>query len=119
MPPRIPRIQLVRARAMRAAQTFAEDILWRALRNRQLGAKFRRQMPIGCYIADFACIEAKLIVEVDGPSHETEEGRAQDARRDSWFTDNGWRVVRVSNELVTGGGDLALEPIKAWLGHKT
>ena len=112
MPPRIPEIQLARARAMRGAQTHAEQRLWVGLRDRRLGHKFRRQVPIGPFIADFACMAARLVVEVDGPSHETDEGRAMDARRDRWFGENGWLVVRQSNELVMGGGDLAFDRIR-------
>ena len=59
MPPRTSQQQLERARRMRRDQTKAEEILWRALRNRQLGAKFRRQVPVGAFIADFACVEVK------------------------------------------------------------
>ena len=66
---------------LRREQTKAEEILWRSLRDRQLGAKFRRQVPVGAFLVDFACVEARLVVEVDGPSHETPEGRAQDAWR--------------------------------------
>ncbi|TDM99577.1 hypothetical protein CEE86_13930, partial [Lactobacillus crispatus] len=61
-----------RARSLRRTQTSAEAKLWRVLRNRALnGWKFRRQHPIDRYIVDFACIEAKLIVEVDGATHST------------------------------------------------
>ena len=115
MAPKIPEKQLDRARKLRRRQTIAEEILWRALRDRQLGAKFRRQVPVGAFIADFACLEAKVIVEVDGPSHETAVGQVRDAWRDRWLRDNGWRVVRVTNEVVTGGGELALAPIRAAL----
>ena len=113
MPPRTSELQKSRARKLRRDQTIAEEILWRELRDSQLGVKFRRQVPVGVFIADFACVAAKLIVEVDGPSHESAEGQAKDAWRSRWFAENGWSVVRVSNALVTGGGDLALAPIRA------
>ena len=100
---------------MRRDQTIAEEMLWRSLRDRRLGVKFRRQEPVGAFTPDFVCVEAKLVVEVDGPSHETDAGAAQDRWRDRWFAENGWRVVRLSNALVTGGGDLALAPIRAAL----
>ena len=59
-----------RARALRAAQTEVERKLWQRLRNRQLdGAKFRRQHPIGSYIADFCCLDARLVIELDGSQH--------------------------------------------------
>ena len=115
MTPRIPKPQLVRAREMRRQQTFAEDLLWRGLRDRRLSVKFRRQVPIGPFIADFPCVEAKLVVEVDGPSHKTDAGKGHDARRDEWFRANGGRVVRVRYKLVTGGGDIALDAIRTSL----
>ncbi len=118
MPPRTSDHQLARARKMRLDQTAAEEILWRSLRNRQLGVKFRRQVPVGAFIADFACLEARVAVEVDGPSHEDEGGARRDAWRDRWFADNGWRIVRVPNALFIAGGDLALAPIKLALQER-
>jgi very-short-patch-repair endonuclease len=115
MPPRIPETQLSRARAMRGSMTLAEARLWLGLRDRRLGAKFRRQVPIGAFIADFACLEAKLIVEVDGPSHQTPQGQFMDDRRDRWFRENGWRVLRIPNDLAMAGSDLALDRIRAAL----
>jgi very-short-patch-repair endonuclease len=61
------------------------------------GLRFRRQHPIGPFIADFACLKEKLVIEVDGPSHGTDEGKAYDARRTHFFKRNGWREMRVSN----------------------
>lgn len=90
--------------ALRQDQTPAEARLWAHLRNRRLdGCKFRRQLPIGRYIADFACKELKLVVEVDGSQH-TES--AYDAERDAWLNAHGWRVLRFWNNDVlseTGG----------------
>ncbi len=102
---------------MRREQTYAEEILWRALRDRQLGVKLRRQVPVEAFIVYFTCVEAKVVVEVDGLSHESDEGAARDAWRDRWFRDEGWRVVQVSNDLVRGGDDLMLEPIRAALAR--
>ena len=115
MAPKFPERQLERARQLRREQTFAEEMLWRAPRGRRIGMKFRRQVPIGPYIADFACMEAKLIVEVDGPSHETAEGHAHDERRDAWFVAQSWQVLQTTNEPVTGGGDLVLDQIRTAL----
>ena len=101
------------ARDLRRRMTNAEEILWRELRGRKfLGLKFRRQMPVGPYVADFACIERKLIVECDGRPHENDEQRAHDARRDAWFRENGRRVLRIPNDRVIGGGNLALDDIR-------
>ena len=85
-----------RAREMRNNPTEPEKRLWRALSNGQLGAKFRRQAVIPPYIADFACPAMKLIVEVDGDTHDV----PTDARRDAHLTALGFRVIRVSNADV-------------------
>jgi very-short-patch-repair endonuclease len=78
--------------------TDAEHALWRILRNRQFeGTKFRRQVPIGPYIADFACYGARLIIEADGGQH-SESSR--DAIRDAWFAAQGFRVLRFWNNDI-------------------
>ena len=83
-----------RARAMRSNPSEPEMRLWRNLSNRQLGGhKFRRQAVIGQFIVDFLCPVGKLVVEVDGDTHEP----AADARRDARLSAEGYRVVRVSN----------------------
>lgn len=74
---------LSRARGLRHTMTDAEHGLWRILRNRQFAqTKFRRQVPIGPYIADFVCYEARLVIEADGGQH---ADSASDAARDAWF----------------------------------
>jgi very-short-patch-repair endonuclease len=83
---------------MRRAPTPSEARLWSALRARQLGVQFRRQVVIGRCIVDFLAAEVRLVVEVDGGSHWGRE-RA-DARRDRRLRAAGYRVVRVSAELV-------------------
>jgi very-short-patch-repair endonuclease len=86
------------ARTMRADATWAENRLWQVLRAKQLGGfKFRRQVPLDGYILDFVCLEARLIVEVDGHQHAESE---RDARRDAWFRAQGFRVLRVWNGEV-------------------
>jgi very-short-patch-repair endonuclease len=75
----------------------SEALLWSYIRKRALnGARFRRQHPIGPYIADFACIAAKLIVEVDGATHGTPQ-LAHDTRRTKYLESKGWTVLRVTN----------------------
>jgi very-short-patch-repair endonuclease len=87
-----------RARALRRRLTNAEAILWSRLRHRQLeGFKFRRQHPIGPYIADFACPQAMLVVEVDGDTHGSSEELARDRRRTAYLGQCGWTVVRCYN----------------------
>ncbi|WP_374545567.1 endonuclease domain-containing protein [Rhodoblastus sp.] len=86
---------------MRRDQTEAERSLWRALRGRALdGLKFVRQEPIGPFFVDFVCREKKLVIEVDGATHSTEEELAFDLRREQYLRDAGYRIVRVTNEDV-------------------
>ena len=86
------------ARNMRTAPTDAETILWRHLRaHRFAGHKFKRQQPIGNYIVDFVCFEAKLIVEADGGQH---NGSLADEARDEWLTSQGFVVLRFWNNDV-------------------
>ena len=90
---------LGRARENRREAVFPEHLLWQHLRNRQLdGLKFRRKAPLAPYIADFVCHEAKLIVELDGRSHE--DRQAYDQRRDQKLVREGYRVLRVLNDDV-------------------
>jgi very-short-patch-repair endonuclease len=75
-----------RARALRSKSSAAEDILWANLRNRQFdGLKFVRQTPIGPFFADFLCRELKLVVEIDGGTHSTDEEIENDARRSAYL----------------------------------
>jgi very-short-patch-repair endonuclease len=86
------------AQALRCDMTDAERKLWRALRSRQLAtAKFRRQVPIGPYVADFMCYAARLVIEVDGGQH---ADSVRDRIRDRWFRENGFRVLRFWNNEV-------------------
>jgi very-short-patch-repair endonuclease len=88
----------VRARELRTSSTDAERLLWSKLRARRLGDyKFRRQHPIGSFFADFACVEAKLVVELDGGQHFDEEGRAADQRRTQALAKHGFHVIRFSD----------------------
>ncbi|WP_442482927.1 endonuclease domain-containing protein [Aeoliella sp. SH292] len=99
MPPRQPPIETARARELRTRQTEAEAQLWSVLRGRRLGGlKFRRQLPIPPFIADFACIEHSLIVELDGGYHDYVA--ASDASRQSYLEQQGWRVIRFTNDEV-------------------
>ena len=80
---------------MRREPTDAERKLWFLLRSRRLAsAKFRRQVPIGPYIADFVCLRRKLVVEADGGQHVENQ---RDAERDAWFVCEGFTVARYSN----------------------
>jgi very-short-patch-repair endonuclease len=101
-----------RAKSLRSRMTDAEVILWSHLRLHQFGPyRFRRQHPIGPYIADFACVMHRFVVEVDGDTHSTEEERAHDHRRDQYMRSRGWRVFRVTNEDVFKRLDMVLAGI--------
>lgn len=81
--------------------TDAERVLWSVLRRNQLdGFRFRRQAPIGPYFADFLCLGARLVIEVDGGQHFEEENVWRDYRRTQWLREQGFRVVRFTNEEV-------------------
>jgi very-short-patch-repair endonuclease len=103
-----------RTRNLRLNQTEAEGKLWRHLRNRNLaGFKFRRQHAIGSYIADFACLEKGLLVEVDGGQHvEREE---QDLVRTRFLEEQGFRVLRFWNHDVLTETEAVLEKIRVEL----
>jgi very-short-patch-repair endonuclease len=97
----VDRKTIKRARALRKNMTKAEVLLWQQLRRRQVGGfKFRRQMPVGPYIADFACAERRLIVEVDGATHAEDDEMTYDARRTAYIETQGWTVHRVWNSDV-------------------
>ena len=91
-------VHVRRARERRNEATLAERRLWRVLAGlrESHGLHFRRQVPIGPFIADFACHSMRVIVEADGACHEA----ARDARRDAWFAGAGYRTIRISNELI-------------------
>ncbi|HEX2594007.1 MAG TPA: DUF559 domain-containing protein [Rhizomicrobium sp.] len=98
------------ARENRREPTEAERLLWARLRGRQLeGFKFRREYPIGEYIADFACVECRVVVELDGGIHA--EQRERDALRERFIRGEGYRVLRFENSDVTANLKLVLERI--------
>jgi very-short-patch-repair endonuclease len=109
----IPKEVMLRlAREQRADAVNAEAMMWRTLRGRRLGGfKFRRQVPIGRYIVDFVCFEARLIVEIDGPSHDADLQQKRDVARDQWLEQQGFRIMRLPNDLVIGSPELATQRI--------
>jgi very-short-patch-repair endonuclease len=98
-----------RARDLRKQSTDAERHLWYHLRANRLGFKFKRQVPIGTYIADFICLEKRLIVELDGSQHL--ENQEYDKTRSAWFNTHGFRVVRFWNNEVLQQTTTVLEVI--------
>jgi very-short-patch-repair endonuclease len=100
----------VRARTLRESATDAETLLWHHLRDRRLaGYKFRRQRPIGPFFADFACLEAKLVVELDGGQHAA--ATEYDAARSRAMESEGFRVLRFWNNEVLSQTDAVREQI--------
>ena len=107
------------ARKLRSGMTRAEVVLWTRLRRQQLGHRFRRQLPIGPYVADFACPAARLVVEVDGETHSTDAERAHDARRTAFLAGAGWRVLRFWNADVFENEDGVVDTIRHALWEQT
>ena len=103
----------VNAKRMRREPTPAELKFWYQVRDRRLeGLKFRRQVPVGPFIADFICIERHLIVEIDGGQHAESE---KDARRDAYLTSNGYRILRFWNADVLTNMDGVIDTVLAAL----
>lgn len=103
-------MQKANARILRKQMTDAERLLWKHLRDRQLhGCKFRRQHPIGPYIVDFACIEKRLIIEVDGSQHI--DNAEKDAKRSDFLKERGYRILRFWNNEVLQESDAVLNAI--------
>ena len=106
-----------RAKALRRAQTVPELRLWKQLREmKRFGFHFRRQAPIGVYVADFVCLSAKFVVEVDGHLHSSAEARAHDDRRDHYLKREGFRVLRVGNGEVVRNIEGVVETVMRELG---
>jgi very-short-patch-repair endonuclease len=106
------------ARELRREMTDSERKLWSGLRSEQLGVKFRRQHPLGNYIADFASLSPKLIVELDGSQHADQA--AYDARRDAFFRAQGFTVLRFATNAplrnLTGVLTAILDQLKTLAG---
>ncbi|NVM23306.1 MAG: endonuclease domain-containing protein [Desulfobacterales bacterium] len=102
------------AKKLRKNMTDAERLLWRHLRNRELGGyKFRRQRPIGPYIVDFVCLEKKLVVEVDGGQHARQ--MESDSKRSDYLKETGYRVLRFWNNKVLRETESVLAVVLSFL----
>jgi very-short-patch-repair endonuclease len=101
-PKTLSKFRRATARRLRSNQTGAEVLLWRALRIFEIeGTHFRRQVPIGPYVADFACMASRLVIELDGSQHGDEPNKAHDAQRTHWLESEGYRVLRFwNNDLI-------------------
>ena len=108
--------RLQRARELRTDLTATEQLLWSRLRRRQVaGCKFRRQQVLGPYIVDFACLEEKLVIELDGGQHAAQ--RSYDQRRTRWLEQVGFRVLRFWDHQVFEELDAVLQVIADELGR--
>jgi len=117
--PRTLRPEVALARKYRRELSYPEVLLWQRLRAKAAGSKFRRQHPIGQYVADFYCVAARLVIEVDGQIHATPEQINADLAKDAFLTENGYRLVRVNaadilkdaDSVATAIGALAASPL--------
>ena len=108
-----------RAKSLRRKLTPAEDFLWQALRNRRIANfKFRRQHPIGPFIADFFCHAADLVIEVDGDVHDVPEVKEYDAEREAYLKNLGLTLLRFRNEEVLVNLGYVLDEIEKHLEMK-
>ena len=113
---RLLRPQTFRARALRRACTPAERALWQLLRGRRLaGAKFRRQQPLGHFVVDFFCEQARLVIEADGDYHGEASVAERDAHRDAFLRAAGLTVLRISNQEILEHPERTLEHIRRHL----
>src|SRR5882672_327001 len=105
--------QRSRAKKLRQTMTRAETLLWRYLKASRIdGLGFRRQVPVQNYVADFICFSVKLIVELDGESHDFEERQKADQRRDAFFASEGFHVLRFTNDQVMSNLEGVVEVIR-------
>jgi very-short-patch-repair endonuclease len=113
----IQRPEVYHARKLRKSMSLPEAMLWQRLRGSQLGMKFRRQHPVGPYVADFYCRDARLIIEIDGEAHNRGDRPEKDAARDAYLLDKGFEVLRIAAVEVLRDANAAAEGIAARLGN--
>lgn len=100
------------AKENRQNETLAEMVLWDFLRGHQLGVNFRRQHIIGMFIADFACLPLKIIIELDGGYHQIPEQQVSDKERTQWLESKGFSVYRFTNEDILADTKETIQKIK-------
>lgn len=109
------RPEVVTARKLRRAMSLPEVLLWEQLRGGKVGAKFRRQHPLGPYVADFYCASARLAIEIDGEAHDRAGQAERDQGRDAFLEENGYQVLRVSAADVMKAPQMVVSGIVARL----
>jgi len=100
------------AKEQRANPTDAEKRIWEYLKAGQLGMPFRKQHIIGEFIADFICLPAKLVIEIDGSYHQLPQQQVSDEARTQWLESHGFKVIRFTNEEVLYDIDKVINTIK-------
>jgi very-short-patch-repair endonuclease len=111
--PKHTRLARTRAHKLRNDLTISEARLWSGIKNRATGARFRRQVPIGPWIADFACLDLKIIVEVDDSSHHWRD----ETDRTAYLESKGFGILRLSNHEVAAHLDDAIDAVALWVEH--
>jgi very-short-patch-repair endonuclease len=111
--PPLQRQEVYAARKLRREMSLPEVLLWGQIRTQKIGSKFRRQHPIGPYVADFFCAAARLVVEVDGKNHDYGDRPERDQARDWFMADAGYTVIRIAATDVLRNMDRVLTAIKA------
>jgi very-short-patch-repair endonuclease len=114
--PKASRELIARARQLRREATTAESLLWELLRDRRLlGRKFRRQHPIGQFIADFFCDDARLIIEIDGAVHREPTQQERDRLREEILREHGFAILRFTNDQILDRTEQVLQEIAAYV----
>ena len=103
------------AKTNRREMTESERVLWEALRKLNCGYHFRRQHPIGDYIADFICLKRRLVIEVDGGYHDTSQQQQEDLWRTEFMESKGYTVIRFKNEEISNNLNEVVMRIKEQL----
>lgn len=105
------------AKKLRHSMTQAETLLWEYLRQKPKGFKFRRQHPLGNFIADFYCHALKLVIEVDGKIHERTEVKERDTEKENFLTEAGIRVLRITNEEIENEFKRIVEKVESLINQ--
>ena len=108
-PSRVAPRERARARRLRSTPTWTETKLWDRLR--KLDIRIRRQAPIGPYVVDFACLRARLVIEVDGGVHSRTDVALRDLKRDEWLASEGYHVLRIDSRRIPGDLDAIVAEI--------
>ncbi|MBW6526942.1 endonuclease domain-containing protein [Sphingomonas sp. RHCKR7] len=112
--PRALRPELATARRLRREMTLPEVLLWQRVRGAAAGVKFRRQHPLGPYVADFYCAATRTIVEVDGEAHGRGERPERDVSRDAFLRTQGYRVLHLPAAEILRDADAAAQAVAAF-----